>query len=71
MAPLDSASFLPPGLSLRGTVATCLCIVFLCVVGIMVPDTIGVAVLAVAHAERRNTPSSFMLVGAMSATSEM
>ena len=40
-------------------------------VGIMVPGTIGVAVLAVAHAERLNTPSSFMLVGAVSATSEM
>ena len=71
MAPVDSASFLPPGLPLRGTVATCPCTVFLCVVGIMVPGTIGVAVLAVAHAERLSTPSSFMLVGTVSATSEM
>ena len=37
----------------------------------MVPGTIGVAVLAVAHAERLSTPSSFMLVGTVSATSEM
>ena len=36
------------------------------------PGTIGVAVLAVAHAERLNAPSSFMLVGGVfAATSEM
>ena len=39
-------------------------------VGIMLPGTI-VVVFAVAHAERLNTPSSFMLVGGVSATSEM
>ena len=39
-------------------------------VGIMLPGTI-VFVFAVAHAERLNTPSSFMLVGGVSATSEM
>ena len=40
-------------------------------VGIMLPGTIVVAVFAVAHAERLHTPSSFMLVGGVSATSEM
>ena len=40
-------------------------------VGSMLPGTIVVAVFAVAHAERLNTPSSFMLVGSVSATSEM
>ena len=40
-------------------------------VGIMLPGTIVVAVFAVAHAERLNTPSSFMLVGSVSATREM
>ena len=40
-------------------------------VGSMLPGTIVVAVFAVAHAERLNTPSSFMLVGGVSATSEM
>ena len=39
-------------------------------VGIMLPGT-SVFVFAVAHAERLNTPSSFMLVGGVSATSEM
>ena len=38
---------------------------------IMLPSTIVVAVFAVAHAERLNTPSSFMLVGGVSARSEM
>ena len=37
----------------------------------MLPSTIVVAVFAVAHAERLNTPSSFMLVGGVSARSEM
>ena len=40
-------------------------------VGIMLPGALVVAVFAVAHAERLNTPSSFMLVGGVSATSEM
>ena len=39
-------------------------------VGIMLPGR-SVFVFAVAHAERLNTPSSFMLVGGVSATSEM
>ena len=38
---------------------------------IILPSTIVVAVFAVAHAERLNTPSSFMLVGGVSARSEM
>ena len=37
----------------------------------MLPGALVVAVFAVAHAERLNTPSSFMLVGGVSATSEM
>ena len=37
----------------------------------MLPSTIVVAVFAVAHAERLNTPSTFMLVGGVSARSEM
>ena len=37
----------------------------------MLPSTVVVAVFAVAHAERLNTPSSFMLVGGVSARSEM
>ena len=37
----------------------------------MLPSTTVVAVFAVAHAERLNTPSSFMLVGGVSARSEM
>ena len=40
-------------------------------VGIMLPGTIVVAVFAVAHAERLSTPSSFMLVGGLSSTSEV
>ena len=35
----------------------------------MLPSTIVVAVFAVAHAERLNTPSRFMLVGGVSARS--
>ena len=35
------------------------------------PGALVVAVFAAAHAERLNTPSSFMLVGGVSATSEM
>ena len=37
----------------------------------MLPGALVVAVFAAAHAERLNTPSSFMLVGGVSATSEM
>ena len=37
----------------------------------MLPSTIVVAVFAVAHAELLNTPSSFMLVGGVSARSDM